>query len=209
MRKSILLGAVSVVGLTLAAIAPLAGQAPGRGTPGNGPAVAAPGPGQNDPAIGRGGRRGVEGGRFGGRPGGGPGNGRGVARGRTAEALGLTDDQKAATAQLRLKSRDEIAPLVDRLRLARRELHRAVFADQADAAATKKLSAEVAALGQQIEQKRLESQKAFAALLTADQRLKLRAGVGGPEAGGRGRRGGPRNAFGATADPGPAASLVR
>ena len=202
MRKSILFSAVLLAGLSLTAVAPLAGQGPGRGTPG--PAVNAPGPGPNDPAPGRGGRRGFAGGRVGGRPDAGPAeNGRGVARGRMADALGLPNDQQAAAVQLGLKTRDDIAPLADKLRLARRELRRAVFADKADAATTRKLASEVAALGQQIAQKRLDTERAFAALLTDEQRLKLRTGIGGADGRGRGpgRRGGGRGAFGPPESP--------
>jgi Spy/CpxP family protein refolding chaperone len=132
-------------------------------------------------------RRGGGPGRVGGREGGSAGFGRGTGGNRVAQALNLSEDQKASIETLRQRSRDEIAPLADRLRLAERDLRRAVFSDKPDAAVTKKLSTDVATVRQQIAEKRLDAEKAFAAVLTVEQRLKLRTGssVAGGRPGGR------------------------
>jgi Spy/CpxP family protein refolding chaperone len=95
-------------------------------------------------------------------------------RNRIANALDLTDEQKATIAALRAKAKDEAAPIVDRLRLAQRELHRTIFADKSDTAALKKMAGDVATLRQQLAERKIEGQRAFAAALTPEQRLKLR-----------------------------------
>jgi Spy/CpxP family protein refolding chaperone len=187
MRKHSILNSLAVAALTLA----MAGTANaqgfggrGRGNPGGASGVAGPGrnvPGvPSGPAVGgqrRGGGPGQPG-QPGGRRGGGPGVGRGEVRNRIANALDLTDEQKVTIAALRAKAKDDAAPIVDRLRLAQRELHRAIFADKSDTAVLKKMAADLTTLRQQLAEKRIDGQKAFAAALTPEQRLKLRTGAG-------------------------------
>ena len=135
-------------------------------------------------------------------PGGPNGAGQGGRGGRVAAALGLSDEQKVAVEKLRVNTRDHVAPLVDQLRLAQRNLRRAVFADKADASATAKVAAEVKALRQQIADKGLDARKALAAVLTEEQRTKLRQAPAGAGRRLTARRGAMGRGVGPNAAPG-------
>ncbi len=99
-------------------------------------------------------------------------------RGRFArglpDGLNLTDAQRTQTRALMLKARDQVAPLVDQLQLARKDLRRAIFADKRDSGAVKDLTGKVDRLRQQIADIRLEARTAMAALLTPEQRQQMR-----------------------------------
>ena len=93
---------------------------------------------------------------------------------RRADRLDLTTEQRAAIAGIYQESRDVIAPLVDERRLAENNLQRAIFADSPDPGAVDTVSAQVAALHQQIAEARVRARVAVAAELTEEQRAKMR-----------------------------------
>lgn len=174
MRK--LLITITVAAMTMAAVAT------GHAQRGGGPAGDDAGPVA---------RQGGPGGRPGG---GGPGfrQMRGRLNGGRLGGLDLTDEQRTQTRALILKARDQAAPLVDQLQLARKDLRRAIFADKRDSGAVKDLTGKVARLRQQIADIRLEARTAMAALLTPEQRQQMRArpmrpGGAGPRGSRRGR----------------------
>jgi Spy/CpxP family protein refolding chaperone len=156
--------------------------------------------------------------------GGGPGQGRAVGPGRAMartlllgragrlQALGrrldLTADQRTKIEDIVRGARDQAAPLVDQLELARKDLHRAAFADKAEASAVTNLTNKVAGLEKQVLEVRVKAETAVSSVLTDKQRETVRidgrflAGGPGPMRGGlmlmrggRGRgRGGPGGA---------------
>jgi len=185
MRKIIILtsgvAAALVLGVTVVdAQRPRAADRPDR------PAVAQRG--DRGPAFAQGGRFG----RFArggpglqGRRGGGPAFGGilGAARG-----LELTDDQRASIEDVARGTRDQAAPIADELQVARRALHRAVFADTRDETAVNELAAQVASLEQQLAAIHLKAELATADVLTADQKAIVRTRPQrGPGGRGRGR----------------------
>ncbi len=163
---SLILGAAAVAAVVLAGATPVAAQR-GRG------GAAAPDAGRDEVAGPRdAGRRGM----------------------RPFANLNLTEAQRTTIADIMRGSRDRVAPIADELRLAERNLHRAVFADTPDTAAVNTLVAQVESLRKQIADERLRTQTAIAAELTPEQREQVRVmgglpGMGGPRMG-AGRFGG-------------------
>ncbi|MEO8480614.1 MAG: Spy/CpxP family protein refolding chaperone [Acidobacteriota bacterium] len=142
--------------------APRAGQPGGDGGPGRVGRPGRPGPG-------------ARGGRFG--------------RGGQLGGLDLSDNQRTQARGILLKSRDEAAPVVDQLQLARKELRREIFADNRDGGKIKDLSAKVDSLQKQVSEIRLKARTSIAGLLTPEQRMQMRATPRGAiGAGPRGRR---------------------
>jgi Spy/CpxP family protein refolding chaperone len=124
-----------------------------------------------------------------------PGPMRGRRGGALLGGLKLTDEQRQQARDVLLKSRDESAPLVDQLQLARKDLRREIFADKRDGGRLKDLSAKVEALQKQVAEIRLKARTSIAGLLTPEQRQQMRAAPMRPVgAGPRGRRAGPRPA---------------
>lgn len=149
--------------------------------------------------------------------GGGPGQGRAMGPGRAmargpakvragraqafARRLDLTADQKTKIEDILRGARDQAAPLADQLALAHKDLHRATFADKADAGAVTNLTNKVAGLEKQLLDVRVKAETAVSGVLTDKQREMVRidgrfvAGALGPMRGGPGRggpgRGGP------------------
>jgi Spy/CpxP family protein refolding chaperone len=120
--------------------------------------------------------------------------------------LDLTEEQRTSIEALQRTMRDQTAGAEDELELARRTLHREVFADKRDNARISNLTAKVASLEKQLADLRLKTQTAVADLLTPAQREAMRLsghgagrgmrsgrGMGGPARGmggpGRGRAG--------------------
>jgi len=135
---------------------------------------------QAGPMNGRGGR----GGRGGGQ------NGPGMLGG-----LNLTPEQQASVARIHLDAADASATLAGQARELRAELHRATFADTKSAATLTDLTTKIVAIEKQLIEIQTKSGAEMAAVLTAEQRKKMRVSGGGmgPMAG-RGRgvgRGGP------------------
>jgi Spy/CpxP family protein refolding chaperone len=179
MRKHMLLGAAAVTAVMLAlgttADAQRGGR--GRGGPVGGDATVAD-------AQPRGERR----------PGRAAGPGRGAVgapESRLARHLDLSTEQQEAIGAILRSTRDETAPIADRLRLVQRDLHRSVFADAPDEAAVQALSAEAATLQKQLADLRLKAQVAVAAELTETQREQMRTSPRGPGRFGRFGRAGP------------------
>ncbi|MCC7007374.1 MAG: Spy/CpxP family protein refolding chaperone [Acidobacteria bacterium] len=115
------------------------------------------------------------------------GAGRGGPAGFAGPRLNLTDDQQKTISAIVRKSRDEVAPLTDELVLARRNLHRELFADSRDNGKVSSLAARVATLEKQILDARVKSDAAIADVLTPEQRQTAR--TTGPRFRGRGGRG--------------------
>ena len=181
--------------------APPAGQGQQQGAPGQmGPGQGmgrgmgfGPGPGQGGgqgqgfgPGFGRGQGMGVgrgmggrgrgmgPAGRGQGGPGGvGPGAGRG---GGMFARLDLTEDQQRAIQTLERATRDQTAGITDELDLARKTLHRELFADKRDAAKITALTTKVTTLEKQILDLHLKTQAGIADLLTPTQRETMRIG---------------------------------
>lgn len=182
MRKIIILtsgvAAALVLGVTVVdAQRPRGADRPDR------PAVAQRG--ERGPAFAQGGRFGRGGPGLQGRRGGGPAFGGilGAARG-----LELTDDQRASIDDVARGTRDQAAPVADELQVARRALHRAVFADARDEAEVNELAAQVASLEQQLHAIHLKAELAAADVLTPDQKEIVRTRPQrGPGGRGRGR----------------------
>ena len=176
MRKLLMMTMATVMAVTMAA-------ATGYAQRGNGPEGQAPSDGGGPP---RAARPGVPGGPRAGMPG--PG-GRAGARGGMLGRLNLTDEQRTQARDILLKSRDEAAPLVDQLQLARKDLRREIFADKRDSGKLRDLSARVDSLQKQVSEIRLKARASIAGLLTPEQRLQMRARPMRPGgAGPRGRR---------------------
>lgn len=135
------------------------GMGPGRGPRGQGGPMM--GPGRGGPMTGRGG-------------------GAGLA------ALNLSEEQRAKIDELHRTARDQSAPIADELALARKTLHREVFAEKRDEAKVASLAAKVATLQKQLADLHLKTSLAVAGELSADQRetMRLHDGAG---FGGRGR----------------------
>jgi Spy/CpxP family protein refolding chaperone len=115
---------------------------------------------------------------------GGPAFGPGL---RLGPGLELTDEQREAVQAAERSARDASAPVADELQVARRALHRAVFADTRDDAAVGELAAKVAALENQLAALHLTSQVALADLLTDEQKQAVRTRTGrGPGGAARG-----------------------
>ena len=132
-------------------------------------------------AFGQAPRQGRGSGGFGqGAPGrGGPGRGgRGVLGGPMLAALDLTDDQRTKIEEIQRTGREAVAPLAEALLTAQQALHRATFADQRDDAEIAKLTTTIANVEKQLLENRVKSELAVAAVLTAEQREKVRAGRG-------------------------------
>jgi Spy/CpxP family protein refolding chaperone len=142
------------------------------------------GPGQGfGPGFGRGQGMGV------GRGMGGPGRGMGPAgrgqrgpdamgqgpgRGGMFAALDLTEDQRHAIETLQRATRDQAAGITDELELARKTLHRELFADKRDAAKVAALGTKVTTLEKQLLDLHLKTQAGIADLLTPTQRETMR-----------------------------------
>jgi Spy/CpxP family protein refolding chaperone len=182
MRKLIILTS-SVAAVALLGITVVDAQRPARGRQAERPAVGAQAERQG-PAFDRGrvGRMGGPEGRHGGA---GPMLGRG---------LELTEEQQAAVQAARVTSRDQSAPVADELQVARRALHRAVFADEVNESEVNEHAAQVGTLEGQLSALRLQSELAVSAILTTEQKAIARTqqGRGGPGRGpgrgaGRGR----------------------
>jgi Spy/CpxP family protein refolding chaperone len=121
----------------------------------------------------------------------GPGGPAGARSGAFAR-LNLTDEQRAQTRDILLKSRDEAAPLIDQLQLARKDLRREIFADKRDSGKLRDLSARIESLKKQVSDIRLKARTSLAGLLTPEQRLQMRVRPTRPGGvGPRGRRVGP------------------
>jgi Spy/CpxP family protein refolding chaperone len=119
--------------------------------------------------------------------------GRGAGAGLAA--LNLTDDQRAKITDLHRGERDQAAALQDQLEVARKALHRELFADKRDSGRINDLSGSIAKLERQLGDLHIRTASAVADLLTPEQRETMRlhderAGVGrGPAPGGFGPRG--------------------
>lgn len=92
--------------------------------------------------------------------------------------LNLTDDQRAKVRDITRAGRDKTAPLTDQLRLAQSTLRRETFADAPNASTVDDLAAKVTDLRAQIAGIRLQTTRAIAEVLTAEQRATMRTGVG-------------------------------
>jgi Spy/CpxP family protein refolding chaperone len=104
--------------------------------------------------------------------------GRGALGGPMFAALDLTGDQRTKIQEIHRASRDAMQPVAEQLRDAQRALHVATFADQRDDAEIARLTSAVANLEKQMLEQRVKTELDVAAVLTAEQREKLRAGRG-------------------------------
>jgi len=107
---------------------------------------------------------------------GGPGFGRGGRGGGPMglRALDLTADQRTRVEELHRANRDAGAALHEELRAARQALHAETFADAPDAAKIADLVAKVGGLQNQVLAAQTKAHAAVAALLTPEQRAKIR-----------------------------------
>jgi Spy/CpxP family protein refolding chaperone len=103
--------------------------------------------------------------------------------------LNLTEEQREKVSTIQRAAREQAAPAEAELRAAQRDLHRELFADGRDAAKIADLSANVAALQQQLADLHVTTTSSLSDLLTDEQRAIVRArdGHGGPGRGGPGR----------------------
>ena len=92
--------------------------------------------------------------------------------------LDLTEDQRRAIDTLQRATRDQAAGVNDELDLARRTLHRELFADKRDAAKVTALATKVTTLEKQLFDLHLKTQTGVADLLTPTQRETMRIGGG-------------------------------
>jgi Spy/CpxP family protein refolding chaperone len=119
--------------------------------------------------------------------------GRGAGAGLAA--LNLTDDQRAKITDLHRAERDQAAALQDQLEVARKALHREIFADKRDSGRINDLSGSIAKLERQLADVHIRTASSVADILTPEQRETMRlrderAGAGrGPGPGGFGPRG--------------------
>jgi Spy/CpxP family protein refolding chaperone len=110
----------------------------------------------------------------------GPGRGgpmRGFGRGMGGPmfaGLDLTEEQRTKIADIHRGDRDAAGPVADELMIARRNLHRATFADRRDDAEIAKLTATIANLEKQLLDRRVKTELEVAAVLTAEQREQVR-----------------------------------
>ena len=107
---------------------------------------------------------------------GGRGMGPGAGRGGMFARLDLTEDQQRAIQTLERATRDQTAGITDELDLARKTLHRELFADKRDAAKITALGTKVTTLEKQILDLHLKTQAGIADLLTPTQRETMRIG---------------------------------
>jgi Spy/CpxP family protein refolding chaperone len=121
----------------------------------------------------------------------GPGRGgpmRGFGRGMGGPMLAgleLTEEQRTTIAEIRRGERDAAGPAADELGVARRALHRVTFADARDDGEIAKLTTTIANLEKQRLDLHVKTELAVAAVLTPEQREKVRAGRGGGRGAGR------------------------
>jgi Spy/CpxP family protein refolding chaperone len=107
---------------------------------------------------------------------GGQGMGPGAGRGGMIARLDLTQDQQQAIQTLERATRDQAAGITDELDLARKTLHRELFADKRDAAKVTALATKVTTLEKQLFDLHLKTQTGIADLLTPTQRETMRIG---------------------------------
>ncbi len=108
---------------------------------------------------------------------GGPGGvGPGAGRGAMFARLDLTEDQRRTIDTLERATRDQAAGVNDELDLARKTLHRELFADKRDAAKVTALATKVTTLEKQLRDLHLKTQAGIADLLTPAQRETMRIG---------------------------------
>jgi len=105
---------------------------------------------------------------------GGPGLGRGRGGPAGLRGIELTADQRTKIEDLQRANREAGAALHDELRTARQALHAETFADAPDAARIAELVAKVGHVQNQILAAQAKNQAAVAALLTSEQRAKIR-----------------------------------
>jgi len=108
---------------------------------------------------------------------GGPGRG-GRMGGPMFAALDLSAEQRAKVEDIHRGHRDASNPIAEEVATARRTLHRATFADARDEAEIAKLTTTIASLEKQLLELRVKTDLEVAGVLTAEQREKIRAGVG-------------------------------
>jgi Spy/CpxP family protein refolding chaperone len=166
MRKRFIMITAAAV-LAFSGVAALDAQrGPGRpGGGGNGPAAVGPqGPDSNSDR--------------GGGPAG-PPRRAGRAGGGFMPGINLTDEQRTKVEAIVRSLRDQAAPVVDQLTLARKSLNREAFADKRDNAKITSLTNSVAGLEKQLLDVRTKASSAIADVLTPEQREVARAsGVG-------------------------------
>jgi Spy/CpxP family protein refolding chaperone len=102
--------------------------------------------------------------------------GPGAGRGAMFAQLDLTEDQRRAIETIERATRDQAAAVTDELELARKTLHREVFADKRDAAKITALGTKVTTLEKQLFDLHLKTQAGIADLLTPAQRETMRIG---------------------------------
>jgi Spy/CpxP family protein refolding chaperone len=126
----------------------------------------------------QGGGRGPGGGVQG--PGRGGRGGPGGFGGPMLAALDLTEEQRTKIQEIHRSSRESVGPIAEQMGTAQRALHLATFAETRDDGEIAKLTSTIANLEKQLLDQRVKTDLAIAAVLTAEQREKVRAGRGTP-----------------------------